>query len=277
MTSIFARSWMCRLCGREACAECFKLVKELTDPGPTDVAEMAALQVRRERHSHTNPFFLACTRRNEHQAKDFSPMSRFCNTELTQVIKDMEALLHEPDPDALPAVDTIDLNAHGSVTENGTSPSTSSSATLLELTSPNGSTTESAGVDAPPAATSTSSKQLDLPQDPTSVSLNPRESMEEVPSFPTKRFTDAELTDDVFRPIWARGEPLVVTGLLDKFRIKWTPEYFIAKYSSQSCLVIECQTDANKRVTVGEFFSLFGKYENRTECWKLKVMWSLVL
>jgi len=63
---------------------------------------------------------------------------------------------------------------------------------------------------------------------------------------------------------------MVVTGLLPKFKIKWTPEYFMEKYDSQGCLILECQTDVNKRITVGEFFSWFGKYDGRTECWKLK-------
>ena len=85
---------MCRLCGREACAECFEQVRELTtDRVGAPEAEIAALQARREKHAHINPFFLSCTRRNEHQAKDFSPMSRFHRAELHQAIVEMEALL----------------------------------------------------------------------------------------------------------------------------------------------------------------------------------------
>jgi lysine-specific demethylase 3 len=111
MTSIFSSSWMCRLCGREACAECFEQVKDLTEDKPgASQAEIAALQARREKHAHSNPFFLSCTRRNEHHAKDFSPMSRFCKAELAQAIKDMEAMLREPDNDALPDAEPIDLS-----------------------------------------------------------------------------------------------------------------------------------------------------------------------
>ena len=96
MTSIFSSSWMCRLCGREACAECFAKVRELTQyrPGASD-SEIAALQAKRESHAHTNPFFLSCTRRNEHQFSDFSPMSRFDKAELEGVIESMEKLLQE--------------------------------------------------------------------------------------------------------------------------------------------------------------------------------------
>jgi len=85
---------MCRLCGREACAECFAKVRELTQyrQGASD-SEIAALQAKRESHAHTNPFFLSCTRRNEHQFSDFSPMSRFDKAELEGVIESMEKLL----------------------------------------------------------------------------------------------------------------------------------------------------------------------------------------
>jgi lysine-specific demethylase 3 len=96
MTSIFSSSWMCRLCGREACAECFATVTDITTDRPgADHAEVIALQVKREKHAHNNPFFLACTRRNEHQAKDFSPMSRFCEDELEKAITEMERLMKE--------------------------------------------------------------------------------------------------------------------------------------------------------------------------------------
>jgi lysine-specific demethylase 3 len=68
----------------------------------------------------------------------------------------------------------------------------------------------------------------------------------------------------------------VVIGLLSKFNIHWTPKYFVEKYKSQPCLIRECQTDTNRRVTVGESFALFGKYEGGTDCRKLKVCWQMV-
>ena len=87
---------MCRLCGREACAECFAKVRELTQyrPGASD-SEIAALQAKRESHAHKDPFLLLCARRNEHQFSDFSPMSRFDKAELDDVIGSMEKLVQE--------------------------------------------------------------------------------------------------------------------------------------------------------------------------------------
>ena len=91
-----------------------------------------------------------------------------------------------------------------------------------------------------------------------------------IPSHTTKTYTTTELTDAEFRRVWSQGAPLVVTGLGDKFGVRWRPEHFREKHGSQTCSIVECQTDASKRVTLGEFFGYFGKYEGRTDTWKLK-------
>jgi len=251
---------MCRLCGREACAECFEQVKDLTDDHPgANESEVIALQIKREKHSHSNPFFLACTRRNEHQAKDFSPMSRFCKAELAEAINEMDVLMGTPDVDALPRIGAIDP-----VLQISSAPTSHLNGPPVFTHSLNGHVPE------PTTLTTASSSALlnDAQIDP---ALLPSIAATNIPCHTPQYFTDEELTEEVFRPLWQRGEPLVVTGLLAKFKIKWTPEYFIEKYESQACLILECQTDVNKRITVGEFFSWFGKYDGRTECWKLKV------
>jgi lysine-specific demethylase 3 len=207
---------MCRLCGREACAECFEQVKVLTDNSGAEDADVLELQARREKHSRKNPFFLACTRRNEHQAKDFSPMTRFCKSELEVVIKEMEELLATPDPD-------------------------------------------------PPLTEDTKITDLD-------VEMTPGDQTGSLPSHSIVKFKREDLSYDTFTKLWAKGKPLVVTGLLPQFKISWTPEHFIENYASKSCLVIQCQSDMNKRITVGDFFKEFGKYEGRKDCWKLKVI-----
>jgi lysine-specific demethylase 3 len=291
MTSIFSSSWMCRLCGREACAECFEQVKDLTEDKPgASQAEIAALQARREKHAHSNPFFLSCTRRNEHHAKDFSPMSRFCKAELAQAIKDMEAMLREPDTDALPDAGPInpllqveqaqesggtlssaqapDSQIGGEASASAPEPSISS-APQHGISQDGVFHSESVPVTAS-SASQVAEPPLSAPVAPPSIDQNSAPSSE-IPSHPTTTITDSQLTEEVFRPLWAKGDPIVVTELLSKFQIQWTPEYFVQKYTSQSCLILECQSDVNKRVTVGEFFSWFGKYEGRVECWKLKV------
>jgi lysine-specific demethylase 3 len=91
-----------------------------------------------------------------------------------------------------------------------------------------------------------------------------------IPSHTTRTYTTIELTDTEFRRVWSQGAPLVVTGLGEKFGVRWRPEHFREKHGSQTCSIVECQTDASKRVTLGEFFGYFGKYEGRTDTWKLK-------
>ncbi|KIJ70383.1 hypothetical protein HYDPIDRAFT_172215 [Hydnomerulius pinastri MD-312] len=290
MTSIFSCSWMCRLCGREACAECFEQVKDLTEdkPGATQ-AEIAALQARREKHAHSNPFFLSCTRRNEHHAKDFSPMSRFCKSELAQAIKDMEAVLEQPDVDALPVIGAIDpALQNGQSESSGTSIGASNvpptnpvnsdtpAAPTLDPTLAQTAPTAGAAQGAEPTTTAASTGDQSNGTSANSETQGPPASgptpaePPELPFHPTTTIADSELTEEMFRPLWSKGDPIVVTGLLSKFQIQWTPEYFLQKYNAQSCLILECQSDVNKRVTVGEFFSWFGKYEGRVECWKLK-------
>lgn len=278
MTSIFSCSWMCRSCGREACAECFEQVKELTEdrPGATQ-ADIAALQARREKYAHTNPFFLSCTRRNEHSSREFSPMTRFCQPELVEAIKEMEELLEQPDIDALPPnIGAIDPNLENGTeettknTDTGQCANTSRDEALGVTSSPqvphlNGNAQRVEGTTPNCANAGQSDASLDTDSQQDGPGGPP-----EIPSHPIVTIPDSELTEDVFRSLWTKGEPLVVTGILPKFQIQWTPEYFVQKYHSQSCLILECQTDVNKRVTVGEFFSQFGKYEGRTECWKLK-------
>ena len=261
---------MCRLCGREACAECFAQVKELTVDRPgANPAEIAEIQAKREKHAHSNPFFLGCTRRNEHQAEDFSPMSRFCKNELSEAIEEMETLLkdeegREKEAAAVTAARGLPPAAnHPSLSmlrdADNTTDLTLSSQMLLADLDPFNLIRDKL----PP---------FDVDQPYTPKNLSQRTIA--VPTRKIHRFPDSVLTPETFPEIWALGLPLVVTDVLLKFKIKWTPEYFIQKYGSQSCLIIECQTEMNKRVTVGEFFSSFGKYEGREDCWKLKVIFS---
>ncbi|KAF8632013.1 hypothetical protein AX17_004956 [Amanita inopinata Kibby_2008] len=242
MTSIFSCSWICRICGREACAECFAKVVDFTRPRPDATPEeQAAAQVRRERHAHINPSFLSCTRRNEHQAKDFSPMSRFCNEELTKAIEEMEAVLQKErnrlnSGESHPIVIDDDEN---------------SDVEIIDLT-------DTAGIPDSPAP------------EPAYLPTNLSDITASTPFHELRRIHDDALTSANFDKIWTVGEPFVVTNVQRKLKLKWTPEYFIEKYGKESCLIIECQSDTNKRVTVEQFFGRFGNYEDRRESWKLK-------
>ncbi|KAJ7638409.1 Clavaminate synthase-like protein [Roridomyces roridus] len=220
LTSIFSCSWMCRNCGREACAVCFEQVENITvEPENATPDDLQALQARRENHANGNPFFLSCIKRTDHGAKDFSPVTRFSKGELEGIIHTMEGLQ---------LLSPAHANPHSAAPSAASPLSNDSEATL----------TSNGG---------------------------------EISSHDILRFRDNELTEEIFRPIWAKGEPILVTDVGPKLKVDWTPEYFITKYGQDTCLIVECQSDdLSKRVTVGDFFRDFGSYQGRELCWKLK-------
>lgn len=171
-------------------------------------------------------------------------MSRFSIDELSQAIAEMEALLANGEPAALgPPITANNADPTlGQIPEVPNEPSDQNSSSSLSST-----------------ATLSTATSNPLPYDVP------------VPTHPVQVFEDSILTDDVFHKAWIKGEPLVVTELLHKFQLQWTPEYLRTKYGNQNCLILECQSEQNKRVTVGELFSWFGDYEGRKSCWKLKV------
>ncbi|KAJ7843543.1 Clavaminate synthase-like protein [Mycena olivaceomarginata] len=91
-----------------------------------------------------------------------------------------------------------------------------------------------------------------------------------LPFYMILRLASSELTDEVFRHVWARGEPILVTGAKAKFKLSWSPEYFIEHHGAENCALVDCETDSTGEMKVKEFFGTFGKYENRSGCWKLK-------
>lgn len=279
---------MCRLCGREACEECFQQVRELTYP-------TRAVTSTGEKKTHSNPLFLSCTKRQEHTFRDFSPVSRFCCDELEAVVGEMEQLL-EAEKDG--AIEHTVVDGHPSWTAQDqaeTMPNLSGSIrTTTETssirTSPDQHVSqisldpslneagfgrpqqEESDTEAVPASSQifTPISTVPLPH-PVAVRIGDPVDLAQVPSHHYYVF-DRKMSDAQFQSLWARGEAVLVTGLLDTFTISWTPEYFIRNFDQSKCLILECHTDENKSVNVGEFFSHFGIYEGRTKCWKLKVL-----
>jgi lysine-specific demethylase 3 len=271
MTSLFSASWMCRVCGREVCHECFLQVKELTyEPPSASQVELAALQGKREKHAHSNPFFLSCNKRTEHGVAAFTPVTRFWDEELKKAIGEMEDILR-----------SVEVGGGGEDVENN------------ERNGRYGYDSNSPPLSSPP-----DSDRVDVGTTPVVYdSYRPSNLTSRVASIPVHRIQQipASLYDPVpsppssprdfnysssssstssppsFSSLWALGVPILVKDVLPRFKLTWTPEYFIQQYGDQSCLVIECQTDTNKRISVRQFFEQFGKYEGRTECLKLKV------
>lgn len=239
MTSLFGCGWMCRLCGRESCGDCFELIHELTsDEPPTSDAQRVARQQRRAR-SFSGHILLACTKRNEHSYSDFTPVSRFERTELIGAISQMELAIGEDVPGRSDSMLALSESSGGSATAiDSRSNSDPSSDSLLI------------------------SKTLPLP-DLQTIDRG-------LPIHDIRRFTTSELNEASFHPLWTEGLPILVSGLGSKLQLPWSPEYFIEKYGETNCIITECQQEANRPVTVAKFFKQFGKYEGRTEVWKLK-------
>ncbi|KAJ7163803.1 Clavaminate synthase-like protein [Mycena crocata] len=259
LTSIFSCSWMCRICGRESCGECFEHVKNLTIEPTGSPSKIEELRARRDKHAHAFPSFLNCMKRAEHGAKDFLPVTRFIKQELAEAVGDMEQFLRR---------ESISVEQPAATSRSQPSVTTSSD---------QGSTSNSSGPRTPPdmaMSPLSSDSEATLVAASYPADLQPTiasGSVEEIPSHEIQRFQDSELTEEVFRPIWRKGDPILVTDVGRKLKIKWSPQYFMEKYGTQSCLIIDCQAEIlNKRITVAEFFSTFGIYEDRDQCWKLK-------
>ena len=272
MTSLFSASWMCRVCGREVCHECFIQVKELTSEPPSATqAELAALQGKREKHAHSNPFFLSCNKRTEHAAAAFTPVTRFWNEELEKAIDEMEEILKRVDIGGGEDVENNERNERERKERYSYDPYSS------PLSSPSNS--DPADVGTAPVVYD-SYRPSNLSPRVASIPVHriqqiPASLYDPVPSRPSSpshfSYSSSASPPPSFSSLWTLGVPILVKDVLPRFKLTWTPEYFIQQYGDQSCLVIECQTDVNKRVSVRQFFEQFGKYEGRTQCWKLKV------
>lgn len=260
-TSVFAGSWICTSCGREACSDCHdKVVEICNDPE------------KKQRKLDTTPFFLTCTRKQEHTIDHYRPISRFNRDELDEVIRAMERLdvLRARNIGSSPPSLPPELSPPSDRTSSADSLHPSPGSLVLPLPRGNASHPALGGPASLLALPMIADAQV---QDETPRWCHDLPDMANfnLPYRSVRLFHHAELRPAAFRRLWAEGEPLVVEGLLQACRIRWTPEYFIREYGTESCLVIECQTDVNKRVTVEEFFKTFGDYEGRDGCWKLKV------
>lgn len=261
MTSIFSTTFMCRTCGREICHDCFQLVQDVTDEPQNGTPEqLAAFKIRRDKHTYAKPFFLACLNRKDHGFSDFHPVTRFVQEELDQVVLDMQNLLKEgkfsdsaalvAPPDALPPV------------ADGKSDTSGSEAALSY-------------------DVATFPDPISSPQYDTYTPSNVGKIHTDIPSFRLQIIPAAlydtpaggggrTINGHSFSELWKKGLPLLVKDVLPRFRLNWTPEYFMDYFGHKETMVIECQTDNSSKMTIREFFSYFGQYEGRTNCWKVK-------
>jgi lysine-specific demethylase 3 len=331
LTSLFSLSWMCRSCGREACADCYAKLCSI----PPNTTPASAPKDRRDPEKR----LVACVPRESHSSEQFFPISRFAESELRSAVEEMNAILNEakhagpsrertpakgtpelqyPSPlDAGEALANLDLLAavvaahphlpnhkspeaktsvsspptqerlapvQGTPTKPPTVPTSSSTGDVIPLVkventpdieeATTSSTSEPVSSPLLPISPSTSASELSqrIKSKSPALCTNAIVPEDDTPFHPTVTFNDSTLTEETFRQVWVEGRPLVVKGVLDKFHIKWTPQYFIEKYGDHGCMVIDCITEVKREVTVGWFFALFGNYSEREDSrvWKLK-------
>lgn len=252
MTSLFSTSFMCRMCGRELCNECFQTVKELTEPdGPEATAdELATRRKLREKHAHSNPFFLSCLKRNEHTYAEFLPVTRFALSELNRAVEEMGCILN-----------------------NAKSPESHLETPPQGEGQPCSDIMQDPTTLFPDPVTSPVYDDFIPENTPSNVLSIPIHRAQIIPAslYDPPSSSHPETPTPSFSSLWERGVPLLVKDVLPRFKVTWSPEYFMEKYGDQNCIIVECQTDQNQKVTIKKFFERFGNYENRTDCWKLKV------
>ncbi|KAJ7488335.1 hypothetical protein FB451DRAFT_1227027 [Mycena latifolia] len=207
--SIFCSSWMCSLCGRSFCAECFEKVKIFTASPPRVPAQDLARFW----------WFSACFKnRSQHGAEDFVLVSRLSTTEVIIAVRDMEQLLLDEPAAAFapgsPGSDTVFSGNGADSIADGSSP--------------------------------------------------------DIPVHTIRQFTEAELTENIFRSIWEKEEPLLVTGVGRRLKVDWSPAYFTTKYGSDPCAVFDWQkVNHCAWMPMAKLLGNFGSYEGRETCWKL--------
>jgi hypothetical protein len=226
-----------------------------------------------------------------HVPSNFRPITRFIREELDETVRDMQRTIREtaatqpPDMSSTSGSAQIAKWASRVSAWNPTSPQASTEPPALssagsshELSSPR-ETPDPQLSSMPIIASPTMSPTHDDRFGP-EVGVEPgkrpvaahhgRVDLAGVPIHPVNYFPKT-LTEDVFKPFWSRGEAVVVQGLLDEFKIQWTPQYFIEEHGEQQCLVVNCENDKVSETTVENFFNQFGRTDRGDEVLKLKV------
>ncbi|KAF3942276.1 hypothetical protein ABW19_dt0203847 [Dactylella cylindrospora] len=88
---------------------------------------------------------------------------------------------------------------------------------------------------------------------------------------PVYEFSADSFDEEDFKYIWGlHGRPIIIKDCLDRFKLQWSPEYFINKHGEEDCTLIQtCPPFERYKDTVGNFFEAFGKVHD-IEALKLK-------
>ncbi|KAF8748317.1 hypothetical protein RHS01_10922 [Rhizoctonia solani] len=212
-TSVFSSCHMCTRCGRELCGACFQRIEEMCPLGtPLEYNGPAS----RDRQLHK---YRSCSwGRIFHLPTDFQPAHKNAPV--------------PGDGSASRASQAQIANWASRVPPwNPTSPHASTEPPALSSAGSGSSRDVSS-----PRGTPTPSSAPLLTKRPT-ISHHGRLDPASVPSRSLHHFVK-DLSEEEFKPLWARGEAIVVQDLLDRFELDWTP---------------------NQEMIVKDFFEMFGK------------------
>ncbi|KAG8720933.1 hypothetical protein FRC08_017170 [Ceratobasidium sp. 394] len=280
-TSMFASCHMCTQCGRELCGKCYRRVELMCPPGTPSIYGSA----ERKQQLHK---YRACAGGNIfHLPTSFRPITRFTRQELEETLQDMKAIIQANEttqPFSRPGsshitkwasrIPTWDPTSAQASTEPPALSETGSSHDVSSLRGTPGPLLASMPTVASPSVSPTHEDCFD-PEISVEAEKKPVASQHgyvDPAGVPTHsiNFFSRGITEGTFKPIWARGEVVVVQGLLDDFKIEWTPDYFIQEYGAQACTILNCDTNEDVSSTVGAFFRQFGQPDRGSAILKLK-------
>jgi hypothetical protein len=303
MTSILAATMFCTRCGQEYCGDCFDKIKRETTKLHEIRAPPKILRCFRTDHLHDDRQFHPLSRfaqgelegaiQKMEESLAQSPAEVFPPFfEVLKPLEDQLKLLNQAtelayaqlEPESYPEP-RVEVPSSG--------PSAGDSSPACDMSSFLSSSSSTSGPPTPPVLTPRDPEPEPIPvvlklptrapQPVSSFSLNTtrasvhrhfegqREDPSGVGSLRYSVYHHSELTDTLFRTTWANGETLVVTGLKDKLKYPWTPEWFIEQYGEQQCSITDCVNEKAHVSQVKCFFSQYGRPDRKGKILKLKV------
>ncbi|KAH8829753.1 hypothetical protein DL96DRAFT_1590275 [Flagelloscypha sp. PMI_526] len=237
LTSIFATSWLCRNCGRESCHDCVHTLEPTSNDG--------------------RPTRLQCFKSRNHTSSDHILVTRFQQNELQDAIAEMEGIINNPVP--ISHSTRSESSAFPGVAGPIGEPISNPGYGLHTLNQPNGFQDVIMDVEMMVANPSPNSYSIHPNSSPRVGALdepllNPSSSDL---NLHAPKFSFAELTEEVFSPLWARAIPIHVTDV--QLDLPWGPKHLTDKYGDQPCAIYDCQTEKSRASTVGGFFKLFTR------------------
>ncbi|GAA5976044.1 hypothetical protein JCM5350_000295 [Sporobolomyces pararoseus] len=248
-------SWLCEICGKEICFDCYSTLVELEKEG--DQQRGSSSSGIDKVSAATRKMLEKCIsqrgRSSSHKPLNFVPLTRIDADKLASTVQEMEQWRknHPVEPPKQLPPGWLDRFWHQPHEEENSHPYLVLPSNLLPPT---------------PAEYLSPSK---APASPPLAGDDPLDALVP-PSLPTLPSGFTSL--DFFRSIWSRGEAFVVEiDLSQVSSINWSPEYFVEKFGEQEVTIgSNLPTVKDHTETVGQFFRRFGQQGKKLKSEKIK-------